>query len=46
MAVRETGDDAWNGDPSLLQVIGLNFYNNWGEAEGWPLSRLLLEARR
>jgi hypothetical protein len=25
---------------------GLDFYNNWGEAQGWPLSRLLLEARR
>jgi hypothetical protein len=24
----------------------LNFYNNWGVDHGWPLSRLLLEARR
>lgn len=46
VACRECGDDAWGGDPSLLQVIGLNFYNNWGVDAGWPLSRLLLEARR
>jgi hypothetical protein len=46
MAARETGRDDWGGDPSLLQVIGLNFYNNWGVDHGWPLSRLLLEARR
>lgn len=46
VAVRETGRDDWGGDPSLLQVVGLNFYNNWGEERGWPLSRLLLEARR
>jgi hypothetical protein len=26
-------------------VVGLNFYNNWGVDQGWPLSRLLLEAR-
>jgi hypothetical protein len=45
-ALRETGADAWGGDPSLLQVVGLNFYNNWGVDHGWPLSRLLLEARR
>jgi hypothetical protein len=30
MAVQETGTDDWGGDPSLLQVVGLNFYNNWG----------------
>lgn len=45
VAVRETGSD-WGGDPSLLQVVGLNFYNNWGVDQGWPLSRLILEARR
>ena len=28
------------------QIVGLNFYNNWGADQGWPLSRLLLEARR
>jgi hypothetical protein len=44
-AVRETGTDAWGGDPSLLQIVGVNFYNNWGVDQGWPLSRLLLEAR-
>jgi hypothetical protein len=27
-------------------VVGLNFYNNWGVDQGWPLSRLLLEARK
>jgi hypothetical protein len=46
VAARETGTDAWGGDPSLLQIAGLNFYNNWGVDQGWPLSRLLLEARR
>jgi hypothetical protein len=46
VAVRETGSDNWGGDPSLLQIVGLNFYNNWGAHQGWPLSRLLLEARR
>ncbi|HKG23713.1 MAG TPA: hypothetical protein VKC34_17555 [Blastocatellia bacterium] len=46
VAARETGGDDWGGDPSLLQVVGLNFYNNWGVEQGWPLSRLLLEARR
>ena len=46
VAVRETGSDNWGGDPSLLQIVGLNFYNNWGVEQGWPLSRLLLEARR
>lgn len=45
-AERETGTDQWGGDPSLLQIVGLNFYNNWGVDNGWPLSRLLLEARR
>ena len=43
---RETGSDSWGGDPSLLDEVGLNFYNNWGVDHGWPLSRLLLEARR
>jgi hypothetical protein len=46
VAVRETGSDDWGGDPSLLQIVGLNFYNNWGVEHDWPLSRLLLEARR
>ena len=46
VAARETGLDHWGGDPSLLQVIGLNFYNNWGVEHGWPLARLLLEARK
>ncbi|HEX2517875.1 MAG TPA: hypothetical protein VH257_24445, partial [Chloroflexota bacterium] len=45
-AARETGSDSWGGDPSLLDEVGLNFYNNWGVDHGWPLSRLLLEARR
>jgi hypothetical protein len=45
-AARETGSDAWGGDPSLLDEVGLNFYNNWGVDHGWPLTRLLLEARR
>ncbi len=45
-AVRELGEDAFGGDPSLLQIVGLNFYNNWGVDQGWPLHRLLLEARR
>ncbi|HEU4754738.1 MAG TPA: hypothetical protein VFU47_16640 [Armatimonadota bacterium] len=46
VAARETGTDDWGGDPSLLDIIGLNFYNNWGVEQGWPLSRLILEARR
>jgi hypothetical protein len=46
VAGRETGCDRWGGDESLLDVVGLNFYNNWGVERGWPLSRLLLEARR
>jgi hypothetical protein len=46
VAARETGTDDWGGDPSLLQIVGLNFYNNWGVDHGWPLHRLLLEARR
>lgn len=46
IAVQETGSDAWGGSEELLNIIGLNFYNNWGEAKKWPLSRLLLEARR
>jgi hypothetical protein len=45
-AARETGTDAWGGGSSLLQIVGLNFYNNWGVEQGWPLSRLILEARR
>jgi hypothetical protein len=46
VAVRETGSDDFGGDAALLQVVGLNFYNDWGTEQGWPLSRLLLEARR
>ncbi len=46
VAVAETGTDYWGGDNSLLQIIGLNFYNNWGVGHRWPLRRLLLEARR
>lgn len=46
MAVQQAGTDCWGGSPDLLQILGLNFYNNWGEERGWPLSRLLLEARR
>ena len=46
VAARETGSDQWGGDASLLQIVGLNFYNNWGVDHGWPLSRLLLEAKR
>lgn len=46
VAARETGIEDWGGDDSLLQVVGLNFYNNWGVDQGWPLSRLILEARR
>jgi hypothetical protein len=46
VAERESGSGDWGGNQSLLQVIGLNFYNNWGVEHGWPLSRLLLEARR
>lgn len=45
-AARETGTDAWGGAEDLLQIIGLNFYNNWGVDQGWPLAALLLEARR
>ncbi|HZO88292.1 MAG TPA: hypothetical protein VFB38_08125 [Chthonomonadaceae bacterium] len=45
-AAQETGIEDWGGEDSLLQVIGLNFYNNWGVEHSWPLSRLLLEARR
>lgn len=46
VAACETGSDAWGGHPSLLDVVGLNFYNDWGAGQGWPLSRLLEEARR
>jgi hypothetical protein len=46
VAKREIGTDQLGGRPDLMQVIGLNFYNNWGVDHGWPLSRLLLEARR
>jgi hypothetical protein len=45
-AAREIGLGDRGGDPALLQIVGLNFYNNWGVEHGWPLSRLLLEARR
>ena len=46
VAERELGLPTFGGDSSLLDMVGLNFYNNWGEPEGWPLHRLLLEARR
>lgn len=46
LAARETGSDAWGGSDDLLDIVGLNFYNNWGIDHKWPLSRLLLEARR
>jgi hypothetical protein len=46
VAVRETGTDEWGGDSSLLDVVGLNYYSRGGTDHGWPLSRLLLEARR
>lgn len=46
VAARETGCDDWGGTSSLLQIVGLNFYNNWGVEQDWPLSRLILEARR
>jgi hypothetical protein len=46
VAARETGTDDYGGRPDLLNVVGLNFYNNWGVERGWPLSRLILEARR
>jgi hypothetical protein len=45
-AARETGSDAWGGRDDLLQIVGLNFYNNWGVDHGWPLKRLLQRARR
>jgi hypothetical protein len=45
VAERECGGEHWGGNSSLLQMVGLNFYNNWGVDAGWPLSRLLLEAR-
>lgn len=45
-ARREIGTDNLGGAPELLQIVGLNFYNNWGVDQGWPLSRLILEARR
>lgn len=46
VALRETGSDEWGGRSDLLDIVGLNFYNNWGVDQGWPLSRLILEARR
>ena len=46
VAIQETGTEAWGGREDLLQIVGLNFYNNWGVDQKWPLSRLLLEARR
>jgi hypothetical protein len=45
VAARHLGD-AWGGGPTLLDVVGLNFYNDWGMEQGWPLARLLAEARR
>jgi hypothetical protein len=38
VASRETGTDDWGGDASLLQVVGLNFYNNWGSITAGPSS--------
>jgi hypothetical protein len=46
VAERELGRATFGGDLGLLDVVGLNFYNNWGEPEGWPLHWLLREARR
>ena len=46
VAVAELGRDFAGGGEDLLQIVGLNFYNNWGVDHGWPLSRLLMEARR
>ena len=46
VARAETGSDDWGGDSRLLDIVGLNFYNNWGVDQSWPLRRLLLEARR
>jgi hypothetical protein len=46
VAKREIGTDQLGGAPDLLQVVGLNFYNDWGVEQGWPLSRLILEARK
>lgn len=45
-AREELGTDDLDGRDDLLQIVGLNFYNNWGVDQGWPLSRLILEARR
>jgi hypothetical protein len=46
VAQREIGTDDLGGAPNLLQVVGLNFYNDWGTEQGWPLSRLIMEARK
>jgi hypothetical protein len=46
VARRELGTDDLGGASGLLDVVGLNFYNNWGAEQGWPLSRLILEARK
>lgn len=46
VAEREVGTATFGGAEELLDVVGLNFYNDWGAERGWPLSRLLLEARR
>ena len=46
VAKRELGTDQLGGGESLLDTIGLNFYNNWGVDHGWPLHKLLLEARK
>jgi hypothetical protein len=39
-------DSEFGGRPDLLQITGLNFYNNWGVDHGWPLSKILCEARK
>jgi hypothetical protein len=46
IAVRETGRAVWGGHLSFLDAVGLNFYLDGGSEQGWPLARLLLEARR
>jgi hypothetical protein len=45
VAGRETGSNKWGGSEALLDVVGLNFYNDWGAEQGWPLWRLLVAAR-
>lgn len=35
----------FGGRWDLLDIVGLNWYNGAGPAQGWPLSRLLVKAR-